>query len=471
MKKVYTKIKKLETNKQNTLRGDTAYRCYEQMFEGKAFWQQPFDPQKDMDIRLPYDLGTGRKFYGYNLTQLLSYKKPEDKFIPLRYITYKDAQNKGYYIKKGSKSIALENYSKYDMGYAKEQSPNNKTYTKFYKNKTNNWHTYENNIFSEQMLQGKHQFFYPENEIDAIEYIKNIAYNMNMKIIEDSHNNIGFYSIKKDEIHMPTKDRFNDEREYYSELLRHLIKAATKPGRVNQKGMEGYGIDSKNIRYVKDRFRIELCRMQICLGLKLPYKPSMTLLENKQIGGLITKFPNYLVFMSNDAYSLMKYINKQSIYRAKNLEEFITYHVKQGKLSEKELKDLCIAYNFKEIKDLPDIKKRQIINMITLKQEQTLSNNENKIDTNKLTIIQNFKPKANSISTTQLYLKMAQNLLKEHDNIWQQDFNKKIVSELQNKGKNIFDIKQAIMKYSPVNMPAEELKNITKLSQNKSLSK
>lgn len=39
------------------------------------------------------------------------------------------------------------------MGYAKEQSPNNKTYTKFYKNKTNNWHTYENNIFSEQMLQ------------------------------------------------------------------------------------------------------------------------------------------------------------------------------------------------------------------------------------------------------------------------------------------------------------------------------
>ena len=45
------------------------------MFEGKAFWQQPFDPQKDMDIRLPYDLGTGRKFYGYNLTQLLSYQK------------------------------------------------------------------------------------------------------------------------------------------------------------------------------------------------------------------------------------------------------------------------------------------------------------------------------------------------------------------------------------------------------------
>ena len=122
MKKVYTKIKKLETNKQNILRGDTAYRCFEQMSEGKAFWQQPFDPQKDIDIRLPYDLGTGRKFYGYNLTQLLSYKKPEDKFIPLRYITYKDAQNKGYYIKKGSKSIALENYSKYDMGYAKEQS-------------------------------------------------------------------------------------------------------------------------------------------------------------------------------------------------------------------------------------------------------------------------------------------------------------------------------------------------------------
>lgn len=45
------------------------------------------------------------------------------------------------------------------------------------------------------------------------------------------------------------------------------------------------------------------------------------------------------------------------------------------------------------------------------------------------------------------------------------------MSELQNKGKNVFDIKQAIIKYSPVNMPTEELKNITKLSQNKSLSR
>jgi hypothetical protein len=38
MKKVYTKIKKFEINNQNILRGDTAYRCFEQMFEGKAFW-------------------------------------------------------------------------------------------------------------------------------------------------------------------------------------------------------------------------------------------------------------------------------------------------------------------------------------------------------------------------------------------------------------------------------------------------
>ena len=104
---------------------------------------------------------------------------------------------------------------------------------------------------------------------------------------------------------------------------------------------------------------------------------------------------------------------------------------------------------------------------------QIIQYNENKIDTNKLTIIKNFKPKQNGISTTQLYLKMAQNLLKEHDDIWQQDFNKKIVSKLgRQKSKSVLvGIKQAIIKYSPVNMPTEELKNITKLSQNKSLSR
>ena len=86
---------------------------------------------------------------------------------------------------------------------------------------------------------------------------------------------------------------------------------------------------------------------------------SLLMLTTKVVSN---KKPPLLSDSESGGSTSLKYINQQSIYRAKNLEEFIAYHVKQGKLSEKELKDLCIAYKFKEIKDLPDIKKRQIIN-------------------------------------------------------------------------------------------------------------
>ena len=363
-KKAYTKITKLEENQRGIERTEVAFKCSDLMKEGKAIWQQPFDGSKDDTFRLPYDLGTGKKFYGYPLMGLISqklYDNKDAKFIPLRYITSKDAQNKGFHIKDGAQPILLENYSKYDMGYTKEKTRTNKTYDKFYKNQTDKYHTYKKAVYCETDFKDEHKFIYPDNNIDAIAYIKNVASNLNLKITEDKHTQKSFYLTAKDEIHMCTKDKYPDERAYYSDLLRNLIKASTRPGRMNAKGTEGYGKGPRDVRSVKDKFRIEFTYMQICLGLKLPYKPSMSLLENKQIAGLITAYPDYLVYMSNQSYMLMSYVNKQSVYRAKNLTEFIDYQLKQGK-TDMEIKNLCIAYKFKEIRDLPDIKQRAILN-------------------------------------------------------------------------------------------------------------
>lgn len=49
------------------------------------------------------------------------YDNKDAKFVPLRYITSEDAQNKGFHIKDEAQPILLENYSKYDMGYTKEK--------------------------------------------------------------------------------------------------------------------------------------------------------------------------------------------------------------------------------------------------------------------------------------------------------------------------------------------------------------
>ena len=93
-KKAYTKIIKLEENQRGIERTEVAFKCSDLMKEGKAIWQQPFDGNKDDTFRLPYDLGTGKKFYGYPLMGLISqklYDNKDAKFIPLRYITFEDA--------------------------------------------------------------------------------------------------------------------------------------------------------------------------------------------------------------------------------------------------------------------------------------------------------------------------------------------------------------------------------------------
>ena len=259
------------------------------------------------------------------------------------------------------------------------------------------------------------------NHEDTIKSMENMLEHSEAKIYydQDSRN---YYSPSEDEIHVVPRDKFYNIDDFYATVSHEIAHSTGAKHRLNRKTLvenDGFG----NITYAKEELRAELTSM--FLAQKYNIKFDQKHYENhaaylQSWVKVLQDDPNELFRAASEAEKAMQYIE---------------------------------------------------INMIGLKQEQTLSNNENKIDTNKLTIIQNFKPKQNGISTTQLYLKMAKNLLKEHDNIWQQDFNQKIVSELQNKGKNVFDIKQAIMKYSPVNMPAEELKNITKLSQNKSLSR
>jgi len=277
-------------------------------------------------------------------------------------------------------------------------------------------------VFNAEQIEGIELETSPKiNHKNIIKDMENMLQHSEAKIYYDQDSK-NYYSPSNDEIHVVSKERFKTLNNFYATVAHEIAHSTGAKNRLNRKTLienDGFG----NTIYAKEELRAELTSMFLAQKYNINFDKNHYENHVAYLQSWIKAFqddPNELFRAASEAEKAMQYIET---------------------------------------------------NMIGLKQEQTLSNNENKIDTNKLTIIKNFKPKQNGISTTQLYLKMAQNLLKEHDDIWQQDFNKKIVSELQNKGKNVFDIKQAIIKYSPVNMPTEELKNITKLSQNKSLSR
>ena len=88
--------------------------------------------------------------------------------------------------------------------------------------------------------------------------------------------------------------------------------------------------------------------------------------------------------------------------------------------------------------------------------------NEFEVDNKKIDNIENFSAKAVNLNASQMYLATAQKLLKASNNTWQKDFNQTIIGELSKAGKNIFDIKNAVMKHSPVKVTNSELDKLTK---------
>ena len=88
--------------------------------------------------------------------------------------------------------------------------------------------------------------------------------------------------------------------------------------------------------------------------------------------------------------------------------------------------------------------------------------NELEVDDKKIDNIENFSSKAVKLNASQMYLATAQKLLKASNNTWQKDFNQTIIEELSKSGKNIFDIKNAVMKHSPVKVTNSELTELAK---------
>lgn len=405
-------------------RNELVQQVIKDIQSGKPFfWDSGYISKRPRNL-LKSLQGKDQYYNGINNIRLILAAK-HFGFEDSRWTTFKQAQELGAKIQKGAKGIHIEYWQ-----YAKpimEINPNTKKKEQVYVideetgKKVPAYVKLDYPIVKNYVVFNASQVEGIEKEIPLKIHHEDTIKSSEAKIYYDQDSK-NYYSPSNDEIHVVSKERFKTLNNFYATVAHEIAHSTGAKNRLNRKTLienDGFG----NTIYAKEELRAELT--------------SMFLAQKYNINFDKNHYENHVAYLQSWIKTLQDDPNE--LFRAASEAEKAMQYIET--------------------------------NMIGLKQEQTLSNNENKIDTNKLTIIKNFKPKQNGISTTQLYLKMAQNLLKEHDDIWQQDFNKKIVSKLQNKGKNVFDIKQAIIKYSPVNMPTEELKNITKLSQNKSLSR
>ena len=308
-----------------------ALKIADQLRKREAVWQQEFNPVINKEFALPYNVETGRRFSGYNMMEIFANKQSNEKIGPTQFFTFEEAKNENWIIKKNATAIPIEHHVKFDMGYKDIVDKDGKKTKEFYKEKTEKPILYNQHVFSLKDLQGEYKLPYPESKINTAEAIENILKNTDIKIVNEKGLQKSFYATKRNEIHIAVMDE-NKKDEYYSNILRHVAKAAGKEGRAFGKELEGYSAKAGDLAYVKNKFITELAAMQLSMRMGLPYEPQLSEFESKQIAGLIEKKPINLVIMANESSKVRSYVMK-------NIKE----HVKDKDVEANKAKETAVS--------------------------------------------------------------------------------------------------------------------------------
>lgn len=206
----------------------------------------------------PKNAITDKEYRGINRMILMIQSMYEGYSDP-RWCTFKQANDKGYRIKKGAKSTPVEFWSLYDKKTKKTLS-----YSEANKLETENPEYYAENV----ILMSKSYYVFNAEQIDGIpelekaedlilpeeleQFIDNIKKEMDISVIYGG--NQAYYNVIKDEVHMPETNMFKGINEYYSTLLHELGHATGKDTRLNRNLSGTFGSEN----YAKEELRAEI---------------------------------------------------------------------------------------------------------------------------------------------------------------------------------------------------------------------
>lgn len=213
----------------------------------------------------PQNGHTGRKYTGLNRLWL-QYNIERRGFEDPRFYTFKQVQDMGLKVKKGSKAVQVEFWSLYDPELKKtvdfkdakeyeEQGKELKTIARYY------------SVFNGSQVEGLEKYEFPKlSDARSQEVIENIAKNMGVKFLHDGMDQ-AFYRQSDDSVHLPRAESFLDQESYNATALHELAHATGSPKRLNRTQGKYFGDEP----YAREELVAEItsCFSQNDLGLSV----------------------------------------------------------------------------------------------------------------------------------------------------------------------------------------------------------
>jgi antirestriction protein ArdC len=249
-------------------RQEVTNQIIEMLEKGTAPWQTPWEAGT---LRLPFNPTTDRTYRGGNALHLMAVGARKG-FDDPRWLTYRQAQDNGWQVRKGEKGSQIE-FWQFDSGT--EPAPGQGD-----ADSTRNADRRENagpirrvyTVFNVKQIDGIPNYLPKQRqEWEVAETGESILRNSDARIRHDQRDR-AFYNRAGDAIHLPGPDAFKTAADYYGTALHELAHWSGHPTRLNRQTLnESYRFGDPN--YAKEELRAELASVFLAAESGVPHNP------------------------------------------------------------------------------------------------------------------------------------------------------------------------------------------------------
>jgi len=239
-------------NEELTFAARVAQRLIEQLEQGTAPWQKPWNPGVDS---LPMNPTTGKRYRGINALWLLAqgYDDP-------RWCTYRQALAQGWQVKCGAKATSIE-YWQFEEERRNDQGEKERV-------RLAHPRVFWASVFHASQIQNIPSMLPLAHAWDANERAETILRESGARI-EHEYGNRALYSPTLDAIRLPERSQFPDAARYYATALHELGHWTGHSSRLGRDLSGAFGCES----YAREELRAEIAGFMLGMEIGVGHDP------------------------------------------------------------------------------------------------------------------------------------------------------------------------------------------------------
>lgn len=219
---------------------------------GTAPWQRPWTAIAELGM--PHNGITGRHYNGIN-TVLLSIEAQARGFADSRYMTFKQASEAGYKIRKGAKSIPVYFFKKLEVEERNPETGESKTKGIPYLT--------EYRVFNAQDIEGIPPLATARHHWEPIDVMEKLVKQLGVEV--QYGGNRAYYDTTNDYVRMPLRGQFPNKEAFYGTLTHEISHWTGAETRLNRQ-FGRFGDET----YAKEELRAEIASAMLAAEHGIP---------------------------------------------------------------------------------------------------------------------------------------------------------------------------------------------------------